>query len=83
MCKQGTVPEALVANVTAPLNALIILKPEEECQTCHSTSTDRRKYACPNPKCNHRFCGHCAVIEPLAARMAQCPKCKQRFPWPK
>lgn len=81
MFNDAPVPEALAANVTAPLHALIILKPEEECQTCHSTATDRAKYGCP--KCAHVACGLCLVQQPLAARMAECPNCHERFFWPR
>ena len=75
------IPEKLIANVTVPVDALLILKPAEECQTCHSTSTNRAKYACP--KCAHVACGSCLVQEPFKARMADCPNCHTHFPWPK
>lgn len=84
MCDHTTKAEALellLANVTAPVDALIILKKEEECMECHSTSTDRAKYACPY--CSFVACGHCLVVEPFAARTAKCPNCKKSIPWPR
>lgn len=83
MCAKCTVPETLIANVTAPEGSLIILSNNDECNICHNASPDRAHYACPTPGCDCHFCGHCAVIEPLAARMAECPKCHNRYFWPK
>lgn len=82
MCKQHVIPDALLENATAVPNALIKVKAEDGCQKCGSTDPNRAFYVCPNPECNFRACGHCLVQEPLSARMAECPKCHKRHPWP-
>ena len=83
MCDHSTapkVPDRLVANASAAVGSLIILNKKEECMTCHSTSTDRAKYACPH--CSFIVCGICLVAEPFAARSAKCPNCHESIPWP-
>jgi hypothetical protein len=80
MCPSHLFLNTVADNRIAPQDALIVLCNNDACQLCGDDSPDRGHYACP--ECSYIFCGFCAILEPLAARMAECPGCHLRFPWP-
>lgn len=73
--------ERLFQAVTSPLRALIHLPKHDGCMQCNALDENRAYYKCP--ECGHQFCGLCAVPNVFSALLAVCPKCKQRFLWPK